>query len=82
MKIEVQLKDPDALYESIRDSFGNFVIDDLNDEELETIKEKRINDLTQKCSGKWFKWGEYLTVKIDTDLMTCVVVPNKELNED
>lgn len=24
---------------------------------------------------QWFKWGEYLTVEIDTELGTCTVIP-------
>lgn len=26
---------------------------------------------------KWFEYGEYLTVEIDTDAKTCTVVPVK-----
>jgi len=43
----------------------------FNDE----VREALWKDTHDLCAKKWFEYGEYLTVEIDTDAQTCVVVP-------
>lgn len=61
MKINVYLKDPDALHEAIREARRKG----------SDVDEPQIN----RIAAKWFKYGEYLTVELDTETETCVLVP-------
>lgn len=74
MKFKVQMKDPDTLHDAIADAVGNILLPDLSEEEAESVREIRRGTVQGICS-KWFEHGEYLTVEIDTDEKTCVVVP-------
>ncbi len=73
MKITVSFKNPDALDESIDESLKDLKVEGLSEEELEGVKETRKEEIKELCM-KWFKWGEYLTVEIDTEAKTCTVV--------
>lgn len=72
MKIEITLKDPDVLYDAIDDALEEFNIEGTNEEELESVKKVRKEKIMELC-GKWFEYGEYLTVEVDTEKETCVV---------
>lgn len=76
MKFKVTMKDPDTLSDAIQDAVGESVgaMAGLNDEEHEAVAEKRREAVGNLCA-KWFEYGEYLTVEIDTDAGTCTVVP-------
>jgi hypothetical protein len=43
--------------------------DDLSEEDTEKFN---------KIYDKWIEYGEYLTIEIDTEKETCIVVPNKK----
>lgn len=81
MKFRVSMKDPDTLYDAIRDAVEDQIkeqfsdIPDVEVDDLEGIKERRCERIDELCS-KWFKYGEYLEVEIDTDAKTCTVVEN------
>ena len=79
MKFRVTMKDPDTLCDAITDAVESSVaqMPDLDQEEREAVREKRRDTVSDVC-GAWFRYGEYLTVEIDTDAKTCVVVPNKD----
>jgi hypothetical protein len=76
MKFQVTMKDPDTLHNAIREASTEAVaaLDLESDEEREAVLEARIDKVQTVCS-KWFEYGEYLTVEIDTDAGTCVVMP-------
>lgn len=79
MKIQIQMKDPDGPYEAIREAVKtelNPMVQsgELTEDEADSLIERRGSELSQKCS-KWLKYGEYLTVEIDTDAGTAVVLP-------
>ena len=76
MKIKVTMKDPDTLQDAIIDAFKNLSIDGVNDEEIEAIRQRRGEAINDMATRKWFEYGEYLTVEIDTEAQTCIVVPN------
>jgi len=80
MKFKITLKDPDALYDAIRES----VDEDINSDEIfgggmvppaaiEIIKDEKIKEAEKACQ-EWFKWGEYITVEVDTEKKTCTVL--------
>lgn len=76
MKFKVTMKDPDGVYESREEAIKQDVaeIPGLSDEEREAVIEKRRETL-RDLIGKWFEYDEYLTVEVDTEAGTCVVVP-------
>ena len=70
MKIKVTMKNPDALDYAIA-----IAIDGLGDLSLGEREEKH-DELYEQLS-KWFKYGEYLTVEIDTEADTATVMKGK-----
>ena len=74
MKFQVMMKDPDTLHDAVREAASKSVKDiGLNDREQSLIAEAR-EETFREIAGRWFEDGEYLTVEIDTDAKTCVVV--------
>ena len=75
MKFTVTMKDPDVLHDAIQDAVSEEVaamgIEDEDEiESLEEIRKERVANICQK----WFEYGEYLRVEIDTDAGTCTVL--------
>lgn len=78
MKFTVTFKDPDGPHECIEDAAKQSVESDgiKYEDEREAIAELR-RDKLQKLCGKWFKYGEYIDVEIDTEAGTCTVLEAK-----
>ena len=74
MKIKVQMKDPDTLDDAIRDAVKALNRTELDDDEAEAVRELRM-EKARTLAGRWFEYGEYLTVEIDTKAETCTVIP-------
>ena len=75
MKFTVTMKDPDTLHDAINDAVGNEVGGmDLSADEKEAVAELRRESVAKLCA-KWFEYGEYLRVEIDTEAGTCEVKP-------
>lgn len=78
MKIQVTMKDPDALYDAVNDA----VDEDLKASGLDQEEQDAIRDIRREkhaeVVGKWFRYGEYLTVEIDTDEKTIRVLEDDE----
>ena len=64
------MKDPDVLHDAIQEAVSHalkeqvelgYITEDEKDE-LRDIREEKIG----KLASKWFEYGEYLTVEIDT----------------
>lgn len=81
MKIKVIMKTPDALGDAIWNAVMEKICDPENIEdadlaELEEENSSEVSDLSEECRKiceKWFEFGEYLTVEIDTDEKTATV---------
>lgn len=73
MKFIVQMKDPDVLHDAIDEALADLKVEGLSDDELEAVREKR-KDSISELTSRWFEYGEYLRVEIDTDAETCTVV--------
>lgn len=75
MIVQIQIKDPDGVYESIKDAVEKSLkkIDEIDDDEREQLKETRTEKL-QTQLGKWIEHGECLTIEFDTDTMTAKVL--------
>ena len=77
MKFTVSMKDPDTLHDSIREAVAREVKDlGLDVAESNAVAELRHEKVSDLCS-KWFEYGEYLRVEIDTEAGTCTVVGSK-----
>lgn len=76
MKFKVQMKDPDTLSDAVREAVAEQVksISDLASDEQEMLAESRTQAVYEECCRKWFEYGEYLVVEIDTEAGTCAVV--------
>lgn len=77
MKFKVTMKDPDCLHDAIREAVEAEVgkLMGLFASERKTLIDERIERVYEGCSKKWFRYGEYLDVEIDTDAGTATVVP-------
>lgn len=72
MKFTVKMKCPDALERAIEEAAEDEV-GDIGESEEADIEYERLVEVAKKAAAKWFKWGEYIEVSIDTDKETCVV---------
>lgn len=81
MIVQVQFKDPDGVYDSIKEAVEASLqkIEALDDDEREQLTETRTEKL-KDILEKWITYGEYLTVEFDTDAMTAKVVEAKSLS--
>lgn len=74
MKFKVTMKDPDTLGDAISDAViaDLRTIEGLDDEDRKTLFDQR-REAVSKITSKWFEYGEYLTIEIDTDAQTATV---------
>jgi hypothetical protein len=77
MKFRVMLKDPDGIYECIEDAINLTVADVTDQEERAALKEVR-GEKIRALTSRWFQFGDYCEVEIDTEAQTIRVVPVKE----
>ncbi len=75
MKFTVSMKDPDTLSDAIREAVTEEVdaMETLSEDEREIVVDARCDKVATVC-GKWFEYGEYLNVEIDTHAETCMVI--------
>lgn len=77
MKFTVSMKCPDALHEAVEDAVKeSLTTSTLDEDERDAVAEKRYEKFRTLC-GRWFEWGEYIHVEVDTDAETCTVMPVK-----
>lgn len=76
MKFVVSMKDPDVLEDAIRDAVKLEManVQGLDADEREAAAEVRREKVNELCA-RWFEYGEYLVVEIDTDAETITVCP-------
>lgn len=74
MKITVTMKDPGTLYDAIREAVRENLasLEGISEEEKESLIEGRCERVGE-IAARWFEYGEYLTVIIDTEQNTCTV---------
>jgi len=76
MKFKVTMKDPDTLGDAIDQAVRAELkkIEGLDEEDRDALFDHR-RDAMSDITSKWFEYGEYLTVEIDTDAKTAIVIP-------
>jgi hypothetical protein len=77
MKFKITMKDPDGFYDCLADAARDAAdqVTGLDDDERDALIDTKKEKLSELLS-KWFQYSEYLTVEVDTEAQTCVVVPN------
>lgn len=76
MKFKVTMKDPDTLCDAVTDAIQDQLDMTLPEDEADALLEIRRDKISSLCR-KWFEYGEYLTVEIDTDAGTATVCEMK-----
>lgn len=78
MKFTITMKDPDGYYDCFQDAVKSEVqaIPGLSQAERDAILEVRKENVGEVLS-RWFEYGEYLRVEVDTDAGTAIVLPVK-----
>lgn len=77
MKFTVTMKDPDTLREAIADAVNiDLCASGLEADEQELLGDSRKQKIATLCD-KWFWYGEFLAVEIDTEAGTCTVKENE-----
>lgn len=81
MKFKITFKRPDVVQEAIEEAVENTEFGALlTEDEIEAVKAKRIESIGELCS-KWFQYGEYVTLEVDTAEESIRVVPVAEEEE-
>lgn len=70
MKVTITFKDPDALRHGLLTALGEAKI--IGSENRDDFEDKFYNDMR-----RWFRYGEYVDLEIDTDAGTCIVKERK-----
>lgn len=73
MKVKITFKDPDGVYDCVRDAVQEALPDGLDQSEQDALIESRTEATFEKLK-QWLKWKEYVTVEFDTNAGTAVVV--------
>jgi hypothetical protein len=76
MKFRITLKDPDGVYQCISDAADQSMegVEGVNEPEWNTLHAARSESILEAAS-KWVKHDEYVTIEIDTDEKTAIVIP-------
>ena len=77
MKVKITFKDPDGVWEAVKDAARQSVASlNLSDDEAEMLIESR-HDETMDALAKWIEYSEYITVEFDTEAGTATVKPRR-----
>lgn len=75
MIFKVYMKDTDVLQDGATEAVDEQLkASGLSEEEQELVRDLRVEKALD-VAGRWFQYGEYLTVEIDTEKETIRVVP-------
>ena len=78
MIINITLKDPDGVYDSIREAAREQVanIGNLTPRDAEVLEDKRHKQISESLKP-WIEYGEYVRLQIDTEAKIATVILNK-----
>lgn len=76
MKIQITMKDPDGCYDCMRNAAKESLPEGLSDSEQALLFDERESEIHRICA-QWFRYGEYLSVEIDSEAGTCTVLPSR-----
>lgn len=73
MKIKITMKDPDGVYECVREAISASLPSGLSHGEIDALSKARGEEVDQTLR-RWFEYAEYLTVEVDTEAKTITVL--------
>lgn len=80
MKIRMTFKTPDVAQDAMREAADQEAANAL--EAANPIDPRELTELATElyfdasnCASKWIRYGEYVTIEIDTETKTATVVP-------
>lgn len=76
MKFQITMKDPDGCFDCMRNAAKESLPEGLSESEADILTDEREAQIHKICAT-WFRYGEYLTVEVDSDAGTCIVLPSK-----
>lgn len=76
MKLRLFFKTPDALYEAAKDA-AYAETEGIEDAEERADRMSEIRTELMDSASKWIKFGEGVTLEIDTEKQTAIVLPCK-----
>lgn len=74
MKFQLTLKDPDGIFNGLRDGTWYLDLCNENKEERAIAEEKRLVTMITFVE-QWLEFGEYATIEFDTNAGTATLVP-------
>lgn len=78
MKIQITMKNPDCISDAI-DRAVELAVDEREAEQLGRVeRESAIKDKVEELEDAikpWVKYNEYITIEIDTEANTAIVLP-------
>lgn len=77
MKFKVFMKDASALYYAIHNAVEAIPTENVGMKELKKIRKLQTKELNKLCK-LWFEDGEYLTLEIDAEAKSCIVIPQRK----
>ncbi len=78
MKFRITFKDPDVVSDAISEAIDEELEQSgLPEDERLMLRDHRIEKLQDKVT-KWFHYMEYVTIEVDTDKNTAIVIPNED----
>lgn len=76
MKFRVTMKDTGTLSDAIEFAARKSLAGMEDMDERAAVKKVRMDKMAE-VAGRWFKYSESLTVEIDTDAKTCIVIEDE-----
>lgn len=77
MKMRITLKDPDGVSTSIEEAAKESVrkVTGIDEDERNDLIQNRVEEL-EDLAAAWVKYGEYVTIEIDTETAKATVARN------
>lgn len=75
MKLTLTFKTPDVLRNALEDVHFD-IPEGLTEVEASVIAEMRADEVWNSLEDVWFKYGEYVSIEVDTEEMTATVLEN------
>lgn len=78
MKFRIEFKDPDTVFESVKEAADVRVsqLGGLTEKEIEMLTKSTMETLFEDIKP-WIRYDEYVAIEFDTDAKTATVIPVK-----
>jgi hypothetical protein len=76
MKFRVTFKTPDVVEDCIREAIGDEKWEKKLTDEFTQDDNDSVRETLDLVSNKWFRYGEYVTIEVDSEADTAIVIKN------